>query len=220
MGIIEITGSPCSGKSTILKSINVLDSNISFRRIYGNPYARSNVFYLNVQKLFFCLLGLYETSNPLKKFLLRKIYSSESRFIHQLRLIFHTFLKLGRQSYLLKKPSDENILIDEGISHIPFNLFLTESDISKYLSLLPNEYKKNKVYCLFESEALLYTRLGKRGHKRLVNSDLAIKDFITKNNTVYHLIRIKYKHFFENYGESNSDAFQNIERFILSANSK
>lgn len=220
MDIIEITGSPCSGKSTILENINVLESNISFRTIYGNPYAKNYIFYQNVQKLFFCFLGFYVTSNQLKTFLLRKIYSSESHFIHQLRLVLQTFLKFGRQSYLLRTPSDKNILIDEGISHIPFNLLLTESDISKYLSLLPKEYKKNKVYCLFESESLLYARLEKRGHKRVTNSEMAIKDFITKNNTVYNLIRIKYKHFFENYGESNSAAIKNLERFILSANSK
>lgn len=200
--------------------MNVLDSNISLRSIYGNPYAKNNIFELNVQKLFFCFLGLYVTSHQLQKFLLCKIYLSESRLIHQLRLVFHTFLKLGRQSYLLKKISDENIIIDEGISHIPFNLFLTECDISKYLSLLPTEYKKNKVYCLFESESLLYERLEKRGHKRVVNNEMDIKGFIKKNNTVYNLIRIKYKCFFENYGESNSATIQNIERFILSANSK
>jgi hypothetical protein len=220
MNIIEITGSPCSGKSTLLKNINVLDNNISLHTVYGNPYAKNKLFYLNVQKLFFCLLGLCVTSNQLKKFLLGKIYSSESRFFHRLRLVFHTFLKLGRQSYLLKKTSEMNILIDEGISHIPFNLFLTEHDISKYLSLLPKEYKNNKVYCLFESEPLLYARLEKRGHKRVVNREIALKDFIKKNNRVYNLIRIKYTIFFENYGESNSAGIKNFERFILSANSK
>jgi AAA15 family ATPase/GTPase len=220
MDIIEITGSPCSGKSTLLESINILENNLSVQTIYGNPYAKNNILYLNIQKLFFCFLGFYVTSNPLRKFLLGKIYASESHFIHQFRLVLQTFLKFGRQSYLSKKISDKSLIVDEGISHIPFNLFLTESDISIFISLLPNEYKKIKVYCLFESEALLYARLEKRGHKRVVNNEMAIKDFIKKNNAVYNLIGIKYKHFFENYGESNSAAIKNFERFILPANSK
>lgn len=219
MNIIEITGSPCSGKSTLLESINILDKNISVRTVYGNPYAKNNVFYFNFQKLFFCFWGFYVTSNQLRTFLLGKIYTSESHFIHQLRLVLQTFLKFGRQSYLSKKTSDKSILLDEGISHIPFNLFLTESEISEYLSLLPEEYKKIKVYCIFESELLLCARLENRGHKRVANNEMAIKDFIKKNNTVYNLIRIQYKNFFENYGESNSAEIKNFERFILPANS-
>jgi len=145
---VEVTGPICSGKSYLL----------SANRKAVNPiYALIGFVYLAfAERAGFC-------------FLLKKIKSSDRDMIHVIRVGVHVFAKFGFR--IFNKYSDQDCLIDEGISHIPFMLILKTNEIDRFIDLFSSYLKDSKIILLSVTESVLRKRLRCRGHKRVRNSD-------------------------------------------------
>lgn len=83
----------------------------------------------------------------------------------------------------------EDILVDEGISHLPF-LFLN-SDTIKVVDFISNELQQTNVHYLNSpGSGLIEQRLTIRGHKRL--NFLLLSAFVNRINEIEHNLLSEY----------------------------
>jgi broad-specificity NMP kinase len=155
MSFIEITGQPCAGKSTILNKISqdYVIRHIKNRFPKKILYFLSGINFLGLQRLKI-LLGWSLAENASSLFKINIFFNCVSKFG-----IFHQHQKST-------KYQDLKIVVDEGISHIPF-LFL-ETDSKIVTNFISDELQMINVYILRSPEQdIIQARLLSRGHKRL-----------------------------------------------------
>ena len=155
MSFIEITGQPCAGKSTIVNKIS-LDCVI--RRIQ-NRFPK---------KILYLLLGINFLGLKRSKIIFGWSLAENVSFLFKLNIFFNCVSKFGifyrHQNHA--KYQNLKIVVDEGISHIPF-LFL-ETDSKIVINFISDELQMINVYILRSPEQdIIQARLLNRGHKRL-----------------------------------------------------
>lgn len=145
----ELTGPTCSGKTTFLKENRV------------------NAVKISVAYAFIGFLQLLVFHPKKGAFLLRKIWQADHRTWHRIRVFGHVFAKIG--FYSLKGRTWSSINVDEGISHIPFILMLSEEDTIRFVRYFQTILEKIDILYFKVEEQMLRQRLLKRGHKRVKN---------------------------------------------------
>ncbi|USD41286.1 hypothetical protein J4N42_00710 [Vibrio sp. SCSIO 43135] len=196
MKIVEFTGPPCAGKSYYLRHRKTDASDFP---VYGNPYSKVKSRFL-LQKVYFFIIGVFSLDARSILKLYSHIGENETRFLHVLRVMFYVFLKLGRLKFLKKLDLSSKIYIDEGVSHIPFNLLCNDS---LYINELFNKIKEDisdiEVVLVNEDRELVSQRLLERGHKRVNSSNLDW--FLNRNLDVVNTISEVYPEIFSEFNE-------------------
>ena len=144
--MIEITGCPGTGKSTL----------------FPDTADISNVF------LFFCFpvvfLKLFIFHNLIFRYLFINALCLNRSFKYKLAFLYHSFRKFV--VYFAYHNSD--VVIDEGLSHIAFNLELNSSDrIINFFYTFRFFLKSTDIVIVTCNEDSLFNRISQRGHKRL-----------------------------------------------------
>lgn len=170
MNYLEITGQPCAGKSTFVNRKEA-DSEAS---ILSHGY---------IKKIFYILYGLYFLGFSRLKVLFFWSMDENAPIFFRINIFFNAVSKFGIFFYLqsLSNDSQQEILVDEGLSHLPF-LFLN-SDTVKVIEFISVELQKTNVnYLISPGLDLIEQRLLIRGHKRL--KFLLLRSFVTRINEI------------------------------------
>ena len=193
--VVELTGIPCVGKSTYISFNNyhtideLLDSSIIM----------NNAFYLFdlIKSGATPSLSIYDAF-----WLLRSSMKVRGSLFTKLNIFRNCILKFAYYSYLSnRQKSKEDIVIDEGISHIPFLLqdqINGHQVIEEFYSRFSDQLSCVSVVCL-NADVDTIERLKSRGHKRLKSySHDEVKKFNDMNKrTLEGIIRHsdRYKYF-------------------------
>ncbi len=162
MSFIEITGQPCAGKSTILNKIS-LDY---FIRHIKNRFPKKILYFFS---------GMHFLGLKRSKIIFSWSLAENVSFLFKLNIFFNCVSKFGifYRHQNSAKYQDLKIVVDEGISHIPF-LFL-ETDSKIVINFISDELQMINVYILQSPEQdIIQARLLSRGHKRLKFMALSI----------------------------------------------
>ena len=179
MNFIEITGQPCTGKTSFI-SAGILEG-IEFK-----PYKQGNLI-----KILNFLRGVLYLDLSRLQILLTWSFEEEVSFFFKLNIFRNAVSKFGVFSFLGNKSQNFStlVLVDEGLSHLPF-LFLN-TDTETISNLLREELEKIQVIILKSPNyEVIQERLKSRGHKRLVF--LPLSEFIKKNNKIEDLLLSRY----------------------------
>lgn len=218
--IIEFTGIPGAGKSTIINGV--------FEKI-EKPYFIidiegyiKNLFFIRLPgtigydiMLIFNFYRLKKTDYVLMLKSVKQLQENKNSLKHKINIFRNIFKKLVINRILLTK--NECFIVDEGISHIPISLFVdidTEINISKaeaFYKYLPQVDKVLLVDAEHESLVERVIKRGEKGHKRI---DFSIKKnielFMSKSRTVIEVSKKKLKP--EMY--QNNDINVDLDRII------
>ena len=121
--IIELTGVPGSGKSIVFNELRKELDNIIF--------VTKKSFPLEILFIFSLLFNYSIYKKYI--FFIKMIFQSSNSFYHKINILRNTIIKL----VLFTKYNDKDgkYLFDEGVSHIPFNIFVDSSSIKHCKSL-------------------------------------------------------------------------------------
>lgn len=174
--IIEVTGAPGSGKTTFINSAfansTVLMAGMplsfgAFRRILSSIFLPCHAIMagaINIKQIWW---------------LLRKSIKYDELFLAKLNALRNALIKFSyRYFFSQTMPS---VIIDEGISHIPFILGLDERDLNEFVILFSRQLAKIKiVFVNPPPKEILIERIITRGHKR-VRHALEAEAFVEEN---------------------------------------
>tara|TARA_Y100000768_G_scaffold358752_1_gene314775 strand:- start:385 stop:954 length:570 start_codon:yes stop_codon:yes gene_type:complete len=172
---IEITGQPCSGKSTYIDKI--LSSNKDY-------VSNSDTV---IQKIYFFFYGFMYLETSRIKEILKWSLKENASLCFRLNIFRNAIAKFGmfKKKYLIKLKKDHNFFLDEGISHLPF-LFL-ETDSKVIVEFIFNELQQvNVVFLKSPGLEVIKKRLQDRGHKRL--KFLNISNFVDRNKEIEEIL--------------------------------
>lgn len=228
--IIEITGMPCCGKTTIINEIkDDLDHSViiySDRLILSlvlKQYMPSSLIEI-ISKIFLLvyLLRHIMTYWAIIKNILPYIYRMKNSFYEKLYLFVNILVKLARYDFVKNKYKNKFknkiVLFDEGLSHIVFNLIdynnfnainidsilITMSDMLKYVNLI----------ILDENRDVILSRLKNRGHKRIVTYSFnEINNFFECNKIIVESLITSSCKYFKSTHQLNGDS-QNIKTVL------
>lgn len=172
--IVEITGPPGSGKSTYL------DKSFAKYKVFcgysPREYNRFQRLWLSAKKLSL-YWKLHLSSYQFRWLIKQTIIYNETKFA-RINALRNAILKF---SYSLDNNSSYPVVIDEGISHIPFLFQLNETGIREFILLFRDHFKKREIHFLISPpEDELYNRIRKRGHRR-ARSNEELSQLIKKN---------------------------------------
>ena len=171
MKILEITGQPCSGKTSYLSE----KANIGLREIVY----KQNFIYKN----FDFLVGLKYLGFIKCKRLLGWALEEKVSFLFQLNIFRNAISKFGVFKRIRKSNLTEfkTTIVDEGLSHLPFLFYQTETrEVVKFI-----EEELRCIQVLFlqsTSREEIKLRLKNRGHKRL--AFFSIDELIERNHKI------------------------------------
>lgn len=166
MKIVEITGIPGVGKSYFvdknkLKPINVL---------YDNDLIKK--FNLTDIKLFFIFFKCKKPISQLK-IILKIAVLIEFSFFDTINFVRNTIKKIGKNTYYLSINNSETVIIDEGISHLYFNVVSVNKNVNKKINILLKALLSyndiGKIIIIDDKDLVIKKRLFTRGHKRVSN---------------------------------------------------
>ena len=183
MKIVEFTGVPCSGKSTAIVELSKLGNVEIFSKgwlVKSLGVQSNNELYKTIVYEFYMLItGLCSIRIVnLVKFVSSIMSFNESLFFkfNILRNVIH---KYSIHRHLSNIEEDKTIVVDEGISHIPY-LFLGHVEQLKKIDFMVfHQDSKPYVVKLKIKESDAIKRLKSRGHKR-VKLDSEIQEFAKK----------------------------------------
>ena len=178
MSFIEITGQPCSGKTSLIsnkvldKELNILKQGF-FRRIF---YFCSGINFLGLTRakiLFYWSLG------------------EDAPIYFKMNIFRNAVSKFG--IFLSFQASIGNnvarCLVDEGVSHLPF-LFL-KTDTTLIIDFIASELRTTDVHYLRSpGYDVIHHRLLNRGHKRL--KFLHLSSFIIRTEEIEEIMLAQY----------------------------
>ena len=184
MNLVEITGQPCSGKSTLMNTY-------TFDGIKPQVYK---------QGLFLKLINFIRGLIYLRlkiHLLLSWSLKEQGSFVFRMNIFRNAVSKFGifvdlKTNYI---DSRQTMIVDEGISHLPFLFQNTETHL--VLELLTFELSDIEVIFLPNpGSSTIKERLKSRGHKRL--KYLNVDSFMSRNRDIEcHLID-QYPHLSKN----------------------
>jgi|SaaInlStandDraft_1057018.scaffolds.fasta_scaffold107747_2 hypothetical protein len=177
--LIEITGQPCAGKSSLVKKTML-------------PSGDFIVFKPNIhQKVMHFIFGCSYLGIARTRTLLAWSFLESCPVIFKCNIFFNAVSKFGCRKILeaTNSQSASVLIIDEGISHLPF-LFLN-TDTSLVMTFISAELKDMDVQIIVApGKQVIYERLKKRGHKRL--KYIPINIFMARNYEVEATILSHY----------------------------
>ena len=218
--IIEFTGIPGAGKSTIING--VYKKNANPHLVIDIESYIKNCFFISLPgtigydiMLLFNFFRLKKEDYVLISESIKQLRENKNSLKHKINIFRNIFKKLVINRILLTK--DECFLIDEGISHIPISLFVdidTEIDESKaeaFYKYLPHVEKVLLVDAEHDSLVERVINRGEKGHTRI---DFSMKKnielFMSKSRTVIEISKKKLK--LEMY--QNSDINLDLDKII------
>lgn len=176
----EVTGPPGVGKSTYIQD------NFSDKRILSgycpNHYGGFRRSLVSIPKMFLPVFGR-SLSRENFAWLFDAAQRYDESFLNRMNAVRNCMLKfsVGHGS-----SRSAVTIIDEGISHIPFILGLSDADIVEFVGRFHNYLTRRSIVFLCPPTAeVLCERLMRRGHRRiktpdtarhLVSTNLAISD--------------------------------------------
>ena len=174
--LTEVTGAPCSGKSTWLKKNNIS--------------AKSHSYFQKICIVFWVLRRFKRMEIELPV-LIHILWKTENSFKVKVYVLINVIYKVG--VYYRFKNANSDIVVDEGVVHIAYNIFLNQSDefICRYIENVLTELLKSSHSIIHIDTSLveIHSRLKIRGHRRLND----IKIFISSNDLVGKRIKHKLK---------------------------
>ena len=177
--LIEITGQPCAGKSTLVKKMKF--PNEDFIVFKPNIYQKVMHFIFG-----FSYLGIERT-----KTLLAWSFLESCPVIFKCNIFFNAVSKFGCWK-ILKAPNTQSApvsIIDEGISHLPF--LFRNTDTRLVVTFISPELKGMTIQIILAPEKkIIYERLNKRGHRRLKH--IPINTFVARNYEIETTILSHY----------------------------
>ena len=180
MQFIEITGQPCSGKSTFLREN---------KDKYFDGFAVFSPALVTKLISFICSLKLLGLSRVYVLF--NWSMKEDVPFFFRCNIFVNAVSKFGIQkmSKIFRVASSSSCIVDEGISHLPFLFLNTDSNL--VVNFISDELKNLNI-CLLRSPGTLVVldRLKTRGHKRLRYTSANF--FIEKNLNVENIILKTY----------------------------
>ena len=194
MNYVEITGQPCSGKTTFLAGNSVFD--LKRQVLCQNSLSRilnffRGVLYLGIGRLMILLAWS-------KK--------EEVSFLFRLNIFRNAVSKFGVFKYLKDEKTDSKStnVVDEGISHLPFLFQNTHSSL--ILDFISGELTNiGVIFLKSPGKEELIKRLKKRGHKRL--RFLSVDEFVVTNNKIETYLIHRYPHNCRNFRTLDGDNF-------------
>ena len=179
MKFTEITGQPCTGKTSIIKN-GKLGKTLYISYSQGTLIKTVNFF-----------RGLFYLDFTRLRKLFVWSFDEEASVFFKLNIFRNAVSKFGVYSYLIKKNTyiSSFPLVDEGISHLPFLFLNTKTE--HILNLIRKELETIQVIIL-KSPGLdvIKDRLKNRGHKRL--RFLSLDTFIQMNCKIESLLLKRY----------------------------
>ena len=175
---LEITGQACSGKTSFLSKKVSIEENFL---IYASGNFRKILNFISGLRY----LGIFKI-----KILFKFTLKERGSLYFKMNVFRNAIAKFGIFNHLNKlKKYSKTIVIDEGISHLPF-LFL-ETKTEEVVDFISNELKQIQVIFLISLDRnVIKSRMKYRGHKRL--RFLALDDFLDKNNSIEQSLLTKY----------------------------
>lgn len=173
--VIEVTGSPGSGKTTWIRSF------FSGQFILLGAIPLSFGTYKRV--LYSIALSFYALSTGAISFrqiwwLVKKAANYDENLFSRVNALRNGMIKFGYHYFGSKNNS---IIVDEGISHIPFILGLKDEDIDDFIILFRQKMVNTKIFFIdAPKNKILSKRIVTRGHKR-VRSENEAECFVKKN---------------------------------------
>jgi hypothetical protein len=173
--VIEVTGAPGSGKTTFIKkefeNKEILAGGVPLSCGIG-----MKIFY----SLFLCVYAVVTKSITPKQFLwlVKKSAKYNETLIVRLNALRNSTMKFGTHFFL---PNNDHKLIDEGVSHIPFILELSDEDVDTFIRLFRRQLDKvTIVFITTPMKEVLMKRIATRGHKRVRQTN-DTEGFVNKN---------------------------------------
>lgn len=198
--IIEFTGIPGSGKSTILATLKKEVTNKKFifdikKYLLG---FQGNTFLFD----FYLLINIYRIEKEdigLLKIIFKIVSKSKNPFFHKINILRNSYKKIVINALIKNK--DEVFFIDEGLYHIPFTLFVDEDEIldkNEVVSLIHRLPQQNLLLIVDATDEILFKRVlhrGKNGHRRInFDSTDDTVAFMKQSREVLEMIKMTVKH--------------------------
>jgi hypothetical protein len=178
--IIEITGAPCSGKTTFLKS-NFADAKV-LKSLFPETASVFSKLIHSIKSIFKVLVTRQLTTQQLR-WLIRKTLQYDASLISKLNAFRNCTLKFDNHFRMVE---DSFVVVDEGISHIPFILEIqSPTEIDEFTALF-RKHLAGVTILFVEAPAdkeILFVRLCRRGHVRISSTD-DINAFVDRNSRV------------------------------------
>jgi hypothetical protein len=197
--IIEITGIPGSGKSTVIEALrkNNINEKIIFdvRNFILKKYnLKTSSLLLYDCILFLNLFKLKFSDWRLFLFILALIYRSANTKFNKLNILRNFFKKITIFRCIENEPFI--FFVDEGLCHLPFNIFVDEKDLFDFkelLSLIELIPQSNKVLVIDAPDNEILCRVISRGssvHRRMnFKSKHAIEQFLNQSRHVLNHLK-------------------------------
>ncbi len=172
--ITEVAGPSGSGKSTFVKQ--TYPNKIIYHSYCPHNFSGLKRFYASAFGLFYLFAASALKRNQLL-WIIKKSASLEDSIFHKINAFRNTVLKF----YLAERYKGKEIVVDEGISQIPFLLHLSSDEIKEFVALFECHLKSKKIVFLAPplKEELIF-RLSERGHKRA--RSILKAEWLTNNN--------------------------------------
>ncbi len=177
--VIELTGAPGSGKTTFIEK-NYPDR---FVLLGGLPLSfRTGKRVLYSIVLFLYAIRIRALSLGQIWWLVKKAVTYDETLFAKINALRNSITKFGYNFF--ERHTDASLIIDEGISHIPFILGLENKEISDFIYQFNQHLAEIRIIFIDSlPKEILEKRIIKRGHKR-VRAGRDVERFVAKNTRI------------------------------------
>ena len=207
--IIEITGAPGVGKSTLLKKLArrrekeflFFSDDLILDNYRLNPIIPDRIKSI-ISKIVLVLFVLQKYQTYKKFFSFVQPHIKDHPFRFRLHVILSLAFKLGRFEFISKYFPSHTVLVDEGISHIPFNLIVYKSmklvNLDDAFSCLESATSGINVIVFDHKQVSIRSQMELRGKEILNTSNPElIANFIECNDKIVNTLTCSKNNIFK-----------------------